>query len=480
MSRAEPKTLVLLGVPFHDVTMDETLDEIDRMVRERIPRYLVTANLDFAAKASRDVELHRILLDAHRVLCDGTPLLWASRWMGTPLRERVAGSDLTPKLAERAAARGHRLFFLGSDDAVLREAKAKLEAQFQGLQICGFHSPPHATLLGLDHAEILSRIRAARPDILLVALGNPKQEKWIYMHHANTGVPCSIGIGASLDFIAGKFSRAPVWMRKAGIEWVYRLAQEPRRLWKRYFEDFLFLGKALWKQERLMREAPRIAETQSVVAGSAQLGFTCLQWAGRADLAAIASGAIAEPAPQSGRARVLLDLAGVTLIDGAGIGLILSGFKKCKQAGGALVLFRVPRAVGGLLAAMSLDRLLPSADSLDAVRACLHLDTVPLRAEFDAANAELILKCASEITAATVHQLSEQMRREISLHPGARMLRLDLADVDFIDSSGLQFLLDASELARSAGSTRVIVTGANNNVRNVIALAGLGDTLAVE
>ncbi len=104
---------ILLGVPFHDVTMGETLDRIDALIAARTPGYLATANLDFAAQASQDVELQRILFDAELVLCDGTPLVWASRWLGAPLRERVAGSDMMPHLFARAAERGHRLFFLG-------------------------------------------------------------------------------------------------------------------------------------------------------------------------------------------------------------------------------------------------------------------------------------------------------------------------------------------------------------------------------
>ncbi len=228
---AEPKTVALLGIPFHDVTMDETLAAIDDMVRERDPRYIATANLDFAAQADDDVELQRILLDAHLVLCDGMPLVWASRWLDAPLRERVAGSDLTLHLAERAAQRGHRLFFLGSDEAVLKTAKEKLETRFPGIKICGVYAPPYARLLDLNNDEITALIRAAQPDILLVALGAPKQEKWIHMHHREVDVPCCIGIGASLDFVAGKYSRAPVWMQRTGLEWLYRLCRSRAACW---------------------------------------------------------------------------------------------------------------------------------------------------------------------------------------------------------------------------------------------------------
>ena len=116
----------------------------------------------------------------------------------------------------------------------VNKAKQIFEQRHPGVNVCGVYSPPFAKLHDFDHAEIAARVRAAEPDILLVALGSPKQEKWIYMHHRELGVPCSIGIGASLDFIAGRFSRAPVWMQKSGLEWLYRLVREPRRLWRRY------------------------------------------------------------------------------------------------------------------------------------------------------------------------------------------------------------------------------------------------------
>jgi exopolysaccharide biosynthesis WecB/TagA/CpsF family protein len=236
-----PRSLLLLGIPFHDVTMAETLDAVGRFVKERRPAYLATANLDFATQASKDSELHQILLEADLVLCDGTPIRWLSHLTGRPLREKVSGSDLIPKLATRAAAEGWRLFLLGGDPDSLDRAEKKLTGDNPGLIIAGSYSPPFAPLDQMDHEEISGRIKEASPDLLLVAFGCPKQEKWIHRHYRDLGVPCSIGIGATIDFLAGKVMRAPGWISALGLEWVIRLIQEPRRLGRRYLEDFIFL-----------------------------------------------------------------------------------------------------------------------------------------------------------------------------------------------------------------------------------------------
>jgi len=137
-----PRTVVILGVPFHDVTMQETLAHIDQMIAEKTPRYLATANLDFAAQASQDVELQRILLEAHLVLCDGTPLLWAAKWLNASIRERVAGSDLMPELTAHCAKKGHRMFLLGSTEKTLEKATARMLAEHPKLQIAGTFAPP--------------------------------------------------------------------------------------------------------------------------------------------------------------------------------------------------------------------------------------------------------------------------------------------------------------------------------------------------
>src|SRR5262245_4369099 len=234
--------IAILGVPFDNITTQEALRLIDGMILSRQPHYLVTANVDFLVQALDDVELRRILFDAHLVLCDGTPLVWVSRLLGNPLPERVAGADLMPLLLRVAAERKYRLFLLGASQESAWSAIKNLQTEFPNLIIAGSYSPPFRQLLEMDHDEITSRIRAAEPDILLVSFGCPKQEKWIAMHYRSLAVPVCVGVGATIDFLAGQYRRAPGWMRRGGLEWLFRLAQEPRRLLRRYLKDFWKFG----------------------------------------------------------------------------------------------------------------------------------------------------------------------------------------------------------------------------------------------
>src|SRR5262249_32677262 len=156
----------------------------------------------------------------------------------TGLRERVAGSDLVPKLAGIAARQGYRVFMLGGREDVAKKAKEQLEQDHPGLQIVGCVSPPIASIVEMDNEAIIGQIEAAKPDILLVAFGNPKQKKWIHMHRNRLAVPVCVGVGATFDFIAGEFTRAPVWVQRTGMEWFHRLCQDPGRLTKRYAMDF--------------------------------------------------------------------------------------------------------------------------------------------------------------------------------------------------------------------------------------------------
>lgn len=228
----------LLGVRIDDLTMDETLTELERLIGRPDPAYAVTPNVDHLVKLQHDAEFRRVYEEADLVLADGMPLLWASRLIGRPLREKVSGSDLFFRLAERAADRSYRLFFLGGRPGAGEEAARRLRARFPGLEVCGTCAPP----MGFDrdpqaNRDVVRRVRAANPDVLLVGLGAPRQEKWIHAHREQLGVPVSIGVGVSIEFAAGLVRRAPVWMQRAGFEWTWRLLMEPRKLWRRYLVD---------------------------------------------------------------------------------------------------------------------------------------------------------------------------------------------------------------------------------------------------
>jgi N-acetylglucosaminyldiphosphoundecaprenol N-acetyl-beta-D-mannosaminyltransferase len=242
------ETVALMGVPVSNVTMDEAIEFIDASIRRGGFHQVATANVDFLKNAIEDPDMQQILFGCDLVVPDGMPLLWVSRLLNCPLRERVCGVDMVPRLAELAVRRGYRIFLLGAKESVSRKAAENLREIYPDLEICGRYSPHLSTIENMDHEQILRRIDAARPDILLVAFGNPKQEKWISMHRDRLAVPACIGIGGTLDFIAGVIPRAPTWMRGLGLEWFYRCSQEPLRLTTRYFSNAIALAMHVPRQ----------------------------------------------------------------------------------------------------------------------------------------------------------------------------------------------------------------------------------------
>jgi N-acetylglucosaminyldiphosphoundecaprenol N-acetyl-beta-D-mannosaminyltransferase len=472
-----PRTVVILGVPFHDLTLEETVVRIGAAIEQRTPRYLATANLDFAMQASRDVELQRILFEAEYVLCDGTPLIWASRWLGAPLRERVAGSDLVPRLAVEGEQRGWRIFLLGGAPDSLAQALLNLRALHPKLTVDGY-SPPVASLLEMDHDDIIQRIRAAKPDILLVAFGCPKQEKWIYMNHARSGVPVSIGIGATVDFLAGKFRRAPVWMRRCGMEWIFRFLQEPRRLFNRYLLDLIFFVRALRNERRLLKAQRSEAKPVQPAAYVPTTAVVRHAWTGDLDAASLQSGRLA-PVPSMLPGEVLaLDLSGVTFIDSAGIGQLVSLYRGRVRSGGGMVLVRPSAQVKALLETVKLDRLITAVNEPgDAV------DALGLRRRrSDATPTEdlVSLSIVGELTASRVPGHTNWLASAWEAKPLARRLVLDLSQVGFIDSSGLGFLVHAHKLAKKRAGAGLVIRGAGPNVRNVTQLARLDSLFQFE
>jgi len=237
--------------------MEETVALIEEQIREGGFHQVATANVDFLKNAMHSNDLREILCSCDMIVPDGMPVVWMSRLLGTPLKERVGGIDLVERLADVAARRGYGIFLLGASEARSERAARILKQRFPGLRIVGRYSPEPEPLEKMDHEEILRRIEAARPEILLVAFGNPKQEQWIAMHRDRLKVPVCIGVGGTLDSLSGVIRRAPGWMQRNGLEWLYRTAQEPQRLATRYLADALCLLRHLPGYLAAMASQPR-------------------------------------------------------------------------------------------------------------------------------------------------------------------------------------------------------------------------------
>lgn len=237
-----------MNTEIDNLTMKETIDEIDKLIKKDKNAYVVTPNVDHIVKLETDKELQEVYKDADLILTDGKPLLWISKFYKTPIKEKISGSDLFPLLCEMAAEKGYNMFFLGAGEGVANKAAQNLTNKFPKLNIVGTYSPPFGFEKDKKEIEkIINMVNKANTQILIVGLGCPKQEKFIHKYRKELNVPISLGLGASLDFEAGNIKRAPKWMSNNGLEWLYRLSKEPKRMFKRYIVDDLKIFKLIFK-----------------------------------------------------------------------------------------------------------------------------------------------------------------------------------------------------------------------------------------
>ena len=227
-----------MNTEIDNLTMTEALDDIDSFIKNKKNAYVVTPNVDHIVQLEYDKELAEVYKNADLILCDGKPLVWISKFYGTPIKEKISGSDMFPLLCDRAAKEGYSIFLLGGKEGVAKKAASNLQKRYTGLKIAGYYSPSFGFEKNKDELnKTLEIVKKAKPDILIVGLGAPKQEKFIYHYKNQLQVPVSLGLGASIDFEAGNVKRAPKWMSNHGLEWLYRITQDPKRLAKRYLVD---------------------------------------------------------------------------------------------------------------------------------------------------------------------------------------------------------------------------------------------------
>ena len=341
-----PARSALYGVPLSSVTRAQWLTEMETAIGERSGKVACTANIDFIVKAGEDIQLREILCRADWVLCDGTPVKWLSRLTGPPLPERLAGSDMVPHILNLAHRKGFSVFVLGGREEVNSQALEKIRKDYPGISRVDGFAPKWAPLESMPHDQINQKIRECSPDILMVCLGCPKQEKWIDMNRGEWTVGVALGLGACVDFMAGTRSRSPQWMRRSGLEWAYRLMQEPRRLCGRYVRDIAGMGRRLITQFRRRARHGRDYQAGAVpiqmrylVAGdrrvlrlgkSLQAGQCKEVWQAYGLLAVRPGG------------ELELDVSELEHTDSWGMGLMISFWRDIRQTGGTLVILNAP------------------------------------------------------------------------------------------------------------------------------------------
>lgn len=219
----------ILDVPVNPVTADQALDVMSQWLQQETfkTRLVFTPNAEIIALAQDNPELKTALAAADLTVPDGIGVVWAARRLGTPLKERVPGIELLEKLMALAATKGYTVYFLGSRPGVAEEAKRCLQERYSNLQVVGTH---HGYFDAEEEAEIFSQLETIQPDILVVALGAPKQELWLMRHGERLPVKVALGVGGSLDVMSGQVKRAPPVWQRLGLEWLYRILKEPKRL----------------------------------------------------------------------------------------------------------------------------------------------------------------------------------------------------------------------------------------------------------
>jgi N-acetylglucosaminyldiphosphoundecaprenol N-acetyl-beta-D-mannosaminyltransferase len=493
------KLLVVMGVPIDDLDLPAALSRIEEFICEGratgTTHQIATVNADFVIKAQDDPELRFILQEADMATADGMPLVWGARLLGVHLPGRVTGADLVPALASIAAEKRYTLYLLGGNPGVADRAAEVLRESYPGIRIVGAVSPPFASVLNLDPA-LVEDIRSAQPDILLVAFGNPKQEKWIAMHAPELRVPVMIGVGGTLDFIAGVTRRAPEWMQRSGLEWVYRLAQEPRRLWRRYMVDLFGFGYFFLRQWWAMRRGDRapaqataaiptsgpvLIEGVAVVSASERLTVAnCQHFLAQADEAL------------GYTAFIIADLARATFVDSSGYGALLTVAKRARAAGGELRLAGLQPQVAQVLRVLRLEPFFSTdtdtAAALAAVKQAGPVPGAPLSGAAVPEGAERGV-VVSTLVAGGWQSARAPRRLDALSAPGFRTacaallavsprLIVDLSETVFLASAGLAALIALSREARSLNGELRLACLAPDALQ-VLRLAKLDGTFAI-
>ena len=491
-------TIIVLGIPVDNLTMDEAISSIFSMVDDYAAdgraRQVATVNVDFVVntlswrlKNIRHPELLDILRRADLVTADGMPLVWISRLLGVPLKERVTGADLVPKLAEEAAKRGKSIFLLGGRGDVGQQAADTLKGRYPDLKIAGIYSPfvhvegEAIAAAGEEDEQILEEVNRSGADILLLAFGNPKQEVWFDRNRDKLKVPVSIGIGGTYEFIVGTVTRAPEWMQKAGLESIFRITQDPKRLIKRYFVGFFKFGIMVWPSilyYRYRRFVYRLSHRSGRSEEQGRLGeaatftgnITEIKFPERLDAPFLEISREKLEEQLGSAANVVLDFNQTRFIDSSGLGYIAKIWNRDATGGKAVHLIGVGSELVHFFKLNRLWDLFSKGVFKDVEEVLQQLEEKrsvgPSDFVIEHRTGYVTVSLFGRLDAPEIQRIGTD---SILTDMGGSDCILDLGGLDFIDSSGIGFLIKIQKYVSRHGKG-CILCELPDNVRQMLSI----------
>lgn len=501
-------TIIILGIPIDNLGMDATVARIFFMIEsfalDGVARQVATVNVDFVVNTLawrldriRHPELIDILRRADLVTADGMPIVWISKLLGNPLGERVTGADLVPRLAEQAARQGKSIYFLGGREGVGEAAAGVLTKRYPQLQIAGIDSPfVHVENESLEWAAeddlpIITRINKVKPDILLIAFGNPKQEVWFHRNRNRLQVPISIGVGGTFEFIVGTVQRAPPWIQKTGFEWLFRITQDPKRLWKRYFVGFFKFGLMVLpaimyhRYRRMVVGSGKSGEPASLsnhtepVQETARCCFRIMRMPKRFDVSFLHGSGGDKLETHSANAQLVLDFNDTTFIDSSALGLLVRLWRQASQK---------QQTISFLNVGPVLERFFKLNRMWDLFETHIFSDFEEITASMKDAGTRLpfsyalqiesgfkILKLFGRLDAA---QMSALDLDGLLIDMGQSHGILDLEGLDFVDSSGLALFIKLQKHLAQA-KKQLILCSPKDTVKQMLRITRLTKLFAL-
>jgi len=404
--------IAILGVPFDNVNLAETLAIATDMVASGQPHYATTVGVDFIAAALDDVELRRILFDAHLVVAEDKTVVWASKILGNELPESVTVPNLMPQLLALAEQKNWRVFLLGGDETVA----ARIRSRHPQLQLTAY-APPEKPLLEMDHADIQRRLHAAKPDVLLVAFGAPKQEKWINMNFRDARVPFVMGAGSSFDFLTGE--------------------TKPVKRTGKSFSKFIRAVLAQWWRLRAKKTAAATAGPNVI---PDPYGNLVIRAPVRLD-AASAQASQAEWLRAVENSHVMFDLTDTVFVDSTGVGALIRLRRRARETGWHFFLIAPRAPVEAALKLMKLDEFFAIQTSLAGARLVMESAANAVPVTSGVHEAELQIRWTGEVTALNAVELGAYTESELAQVSPGMTVAIDLARVTFVDSTGIGLMV---------------------------------------